>query len=213
MGRVILFDSVKGGVGKSTLLAQFTVYLAAEYKVAVMDCDPQGSVNRWVARRFSNENFEQNFALLKSDVDTLKDEKKNYDFILVDSAGADTETGRLLLLSADIVISPFQPTRVAIDTVPKYSMVLTEARKHNHSLKAFYVLNDCSVHNKDREALDTLEALKEYKESKNLDVNIIEQFIFSRKILKTSFGDGSTCFDGRNNKSRNEIEQVAKIIF
>lgn len=40
MNSIVLFDSVKGGVGKSTLLAQFAVALSQKkYNVAIMDCD------------------------------------------------------------------------------------------------------------------------------------------------------------------------------
>ena len=68
MGHIVLFDSVKGGVGKSTLLAQFAVGLGQKYNVAVMDCDPQKSVETWAIRRFSGVQYEKNFSILEADL-------------------------------------------------------------------------------------------------------------------------------------------------
>lgn len=51
MAKIILFNSVKGGVGKSTLAAQTAVFLASLGRVAVIDCDPQQNLNRWAMRR------------------------------------------------------------------------------------------------------------------------------------------------------------------
>ena len=41
MAKLILFNSIKGGVGKSTLAAQTAVFLTDFGRVAIMDCDPQ----------------------------------------------------------------------------------------------------------------------------------------------------------------------------
>ena len=54
MGKIVLFDSVKGGVGKSTLLVQFVCAMAKTKKIAAMDCDPQGSLEKWAFLRFNN---------------------------------------------------------------------------------------------------------------------------------------------------------------
>lgn len=41
MGMIVLFDSDKGSVDKSTLLAQICKGLGKKYSVAIMDCEPQ----------------------------------------------------------------------------------------------------------------------------------------------------------------------------
>lgn len=211
MGSIILFDSVKGGVGKSTLLAQFAVYLAKSHNIAVMDCDPQGSIEKWAIRRFSNNAESKDFDLLEANLEFLDESKDNYDYILVDSAGADTETGRALLVLSDIVISPVQPTQAAIDTVPYHSEILSKALSFNPNMKAYYLINDCSTHHLDGEANETKNELKAFLEGKNI-ATVIEQFIYSRKPLKTSYANGSSCFDLRKNKSASEITNAIKLI-
>ena len=47
MNKFILFSNIKGGVGKTTLSAHFTEYLAEhEYPVAAVDADLQASLSR-----------------------------------------------------------------------------------------------------------------------------------------------------------------------
>lgn len=212
MGNLVLFDSVKGGVGKSTLLAQFAVGLGLKYNVAVMDCDPQKSVETWAIRRFSGVRYEKNFSILEADLSALETHKKAFDFILIDSAGVDNEIGRELLLLADIMISPLQPTQAALDTVPLHYDVLKQALEGNPTLRAFYLLNDCSTHAKDQEAVDSKMMLDEFLAEDSI-VKVIPTFIYSRKLLKTSYSNGGTCFDVGKNKSKDEIQQVIDMIF
>ncbi|MDG2957039.1 ParA family protein [Bisgaard Taxon 10/6] len=212
MGSIVLFDSVKGGVGKSTLLAQFAVGLSQNFKVAVMDCDPQQSIETWAVRRFSNEKFSHNFSLLEADIEALSSYKKQFDFVLIDSAGADTETGRELLLMADVIISPLQATQAALDTVPKHFEVIEQVAVFNPKIKVFYLLNDCSTHAKDREADEAKNLLADFLKGKNL-VKLIPDVIYSRKVLKTSYSNGGSCFDLGKNKSKDEILNVIGQIF
>lgn len=213
MSSIILFDSVKGGVGKSTLLAQFAVTLARQHHIAIMDCDPQGSIQKWAIRRFSNEKYPQNFDLLEADLDFLKSLKKTkeYDYILVDSAGADTETGRAILAFTDIVISPLQPTQSALDTIPAHNQILTGILEYNPNIKVYYLLNDCATHHLDNEAKDAKNALLAFLRNKPIGT-VVEQFIYTRKPLKTTYATGSSCFDLRKSKSAIEIENVIKSV-
>ena len=213
MGKIILFDSVKGGVCKSTLLTQFVCAMAKTKKIAAMDCDPQGSIENWAVRRFNN--FQSlDFDMLEADLSFLTENKREYDYIFVDSAGADTEIGRELLSMADIVISPLQPTTAALDTIPIHSKIVNEAIEFNPNLELFYLLNECSTHSKDQEANDTYSSLCQFIESTyEKRFHVIPNFVFDRKVLKTSYSAGLSCFDGRKNKSKDEIESVISFIF
>lgn len=211
MGSIILFDSVKGGVGKSTLLAQFSVAMSSKYNIAIMDCDPQGSLVTWATRRFENNNYSKNFDLLAANLD-LQQYKNEYDFILIDSAGADTTTGRQLLLQANIVISPLQPTQAALDTIILHYDILRQAISVNKNIKAFYLLNDCSTHFKDQEAIDAKNELNNFINLNNHLATVIPSLIYSRKLLKTTYSTGGTCFDIVNNKSLNEIQNAISFV-
>lgn len=212
MNSIVLFDSVKGGVGKSTLLAQFAVALSQKkYNVAIMDCDPQKSVETWAIRRFTGAVYPSDFSVLEADIEALENHKQDYDFILIDSAGADTETGRELLLLADIVISPLQPTQAALDTIPLHYAILEEVFLGNDRLDVFYLLNDCATHARDQEKIEASIEINSFLAEKS--ATLIPHFIYSRKLLKTSYSNGGTCFDSGKNKSKDEITKVIDMIF
>ena len=47
-GKIISFASTKGGVGKTTAAAAIAAEFALDgYKVAILDCDPNGHLARW----------------------------------------------------------------------------------------------------------------------------------------------------------------------
>lgn len=66
----------------------------------------------------------------------------------------------------------------------------------------------CSTHHKNNEREDTLRDLK----GADLASSVIDDVIFERKILRTSFSEGGTCFEVKNNKSADEIRAILKRI-
>ena len=111
MTKFVLFNSIKGGVGKSTLAAQTAVFLADFGRVAVMHCDPQQNLNRWLMRRNeAGETFQKKISPLPADLDFSSKNLNQFDFVVIDSAGVDSKTGRKALLNADYLISPLKPS-------------------------------------------------------------------------------------------------------
>lgn len=209
MAKLILFNSIKGGVGKSTLAAQTAVFLTDFGRVAIMDCDPQQTLNRWVMRRNeAGENFQRKFSPLPSDLDFSSKNLNQFDYVVIDSAGIDSKTGRKALLNADFVISPLKPSQADLDTVLDLDDIMQEAKSINKKLKSFCVLNMCATHPKDKERAESLELLKQA----GLKSTVIEEPIFDRKILRTSFSEGGSCFEVKANKSADEIAVVLQKI-
>lgn len=206
MAKLILFNSIKGGVGKSTLAAQTAVFLIGFGRVAIMDCDPQQTLNRWVMRRseYGGENFQRKFSSLSSDLDFSSKNLNQFDYVVIDSAGIDSQTGRKALLNADFVISPLKPSQADLDTVLDFDDLVQEAKLINKKLKSFFVLNMCATHPKDKERVESLELLQQA----GLKSTVIEEAIFDRKILRTSFSEGGSCFEVKANKSADEIATV-----
>lgn len=205
MTKFILFNSIKGGVGKSTLAAQTAVYLARFGRVAVMDCDPQQNLNRWAMRRAeAGEIFQQKISPLPVDLDFSSKNLNQFDFVVIDSAGVDSQTGRKALLNADYLISPLKPSQADLDTILDHDDIVRQAKEYNQKLRSFYVLNMCSTHHKDNEREDTLKELK----SVELASFVLDDVIFERKILRTSFSEGGSCFEQKHNKSADELETI-----
>ena len=155
MTKFVLFNSIKGGVGKSTLAAQTAVFLADFGRVSVMDCDPQQNLNRWLMRRNeAGETFQKKISPLPTDLDFSSKKLNQFDFVVIDSAGVDSKTGRKALLNADYLISPLKPSQADLASV------------------------------------------------------VIDEVVFERKILRTSFSEGGSCFELKNNKSAKEIGTI-----
>lgn len=205
MAKIILFNSVKGGVGKSTLAAQTAVFLASLGRVAVIDCDPQQNLNRWAMRRAeAGEIFQRKISPLPTDLDFSSKNLNQFDFVVIDSAGVDSQTGRKALLNADYLISPLKPSQADLDTILDHDDIVRQAKEYNQKLRSFYVLNMCSTHHKDNEREDTLKELK----SVELASFVLDDVIFERKILRTSFSEGSSCFEQKHNKSADELKTI-----
>ncbi|MGX2957640.1 division plane positioning ATPase MipZ [Ursidibacter arcticus] len=210
--KVILFNSIKGGVGKSTLAAQFAVYLCDFGKVAIMDCDAQQTLSKWVMRREdSGDKFKQKVSIVSPSLDD-KNMLKDFDFLIVDSAGVDNKIGREMLLNADYVVSPLQPSQADLDTIFDHDDVIRKVKLINEELKSFYLLNMCATHPKDKERLESLEMLKSLEKDKEICSRVLENNIFNRKILRTSFSEGGSCFEDKKNKAAEEVEVVIKLI-
>lgn len=108
--RTIAFFSSKGGTGKSTLSIHAAVSASLQQKVVLFDCDPQGTVVAWAARRVSASP-----TVLRADpssIARLLEEHRSAGFTLAvldcpPHAAAGTS---LLLAAAEHVAVPVQPT-------------------------------------------------------------------------------------------------------
>lgn len=127
---------------------------------------------------------------------------------MIDSAGINSQTGRKALVKADYLISPLKPSQADLDTVLDHDDIIRQAKEINQNLRSFYLLNMCSTHHKNNEREDTLRELKRA----DLASCVIDDVVFERKILRTSFSEGGSCFEVKNNKSADEIGAILKRI-
>ncbi|MDP8042544.1 ParA family protein [Pasteurella atlantica] len=217
--KIVLFNSIKGGVGKSTLSAHLVSFLYNQgYKVALMDCDTQGSLKNWYYRYSDNYQSDLNdlkfrFPFISNDYLNQIDELKELplDFLVVDSSGSDSQAGRLLTIYADILLSPLRPCQVDLDTVLEHNSLIEESKKINTTLKSFYFLNGCSTHYFDRDRKEVLEILKLIDKEQNLSSVVLDEFISSRKSIVSSFNDGIDYFLD-NSKGTFELNKLFKKI-
>ena len=136
MGKIITFANQKGGSGKTTLSANLAVLWAnSNYKVAVIDADAQRSLTNWLEARKKYYRDEPTgidsypFDVRKLDED-LKQIKRKYHFIIIDSPPSITYDTIQIIKSSDKVLVPVQPSPLDLmATVPFLNLVRQERKK------------------------------------------------------------------------------------
>jgi chromosome partitioning protein len=113
-GAVLTVAQQKGGAGKTTLVAQLAVALAATgWRVACIDIDPQASLGAWAELRERAAAYRPIKVIAspgwKLDM-TLGDLARRYDVVIVDSPPHAETEARVAVRAARLVLVPCQPS-------------------------------------------------------------------------------------------------------
>jgi len=114
MAIVITVAQQKGGTGKTTLAANLAAAFAPDFRVALLDIDPQKSLTRWYKIRAARP--QPAATLTFSEVSgwrlgaELERLKRTHDMVLVDSPPQIDTDARLAVRGADLVLIPVQPS-------------------------------------------------------------------------------------------------------
>ena len=113
MGQIILFAQQKGGAGKTMLLTQIAVAVAAQGRaVAIVDLDPQRSAAEWHEARIRGGHDGPSLvesANWRAASDIQKAARAS-ELTLIDSPGTAEVLRRVALRAADFCIVPCQPS-------------------------------------------------------------------------------------------------------
>ena len=136
MGKTITFANQKGGTGKTTLAANLAVLWSnSQYKVAVIDADSQKSLANWIEARkkYYGENeigFDVYPYHTHSLGDDIKQIKKKYNFIIIDSPPSITYDTIQIVKNADRVFVPAMPSPLDLmATIPFLNLTKQERKK------------------------------------------------------------------------------------
>lgn len=136
-GKIIVFGNQKGGTGKSTLAMHLIVSLLHKgYKVGTVDVDAkQGTLTRYIENRekTKRENPEIltpiHSAILENEADSIAEREKinltkfgeimyqyrNFDFIIIDTPGSESNLSRIAHSFADTIITPMNESFIDLD--------------------------------------------------------------------------------------------------
>ncbi len=196
---VIAFINLKGGCGKSTSAVHLCRFLLDKGKtVALIDADSQASATNWI------ENLEEGIPRPKifriTDPDPLLDEVPRianfFDVVVIDGAGGLAEVQRTILILADLVLIPVQPTVLDIAASAEAIAAVRRVRPiRKYDLKAHTFLT--------RTMPNTL-LLQEAREilSQYEDVPLLKIDIPHRQVGADIMGQNLTLFDSSERAAR-----------
>lgn len=186
---IILIGNTKGGVGKSTIAALFSIYLSRKYEnIMLIDGDDQGSIMDFSEirnGRVDNSRITTLGLRGKNIATEVRKSESKYDHIVIDCGGKDGYSIRSALVVADMVVSPFNPDEFSIWDAERFAVMIEEAKHNNEKLFSIAFLNKA-----DQVGDDNGDALECLAENLAFDIVLKDQIIKNRKPVKKSVGMG-----------------------
>ncbi len=139
---ITAFLNQKGGVGKTTLSCNYAIALARMgHRVLLIDADPQHGAITWHEHREPPPLF----PVVGLPSDKLHREMTahaaNYDHLVIDAPPQVSGIARSIILAADLILIPVQPSPHDIWSAADIVRLIEEAGSFKENLKAAFVVN------------------------------------------------------------------------
>lgn len=198
--KIIAVSHQKGGVGKSSLTINLALCYAYDLKVAVIDIDPQGSLQS-IAKMIQGVDFLPVEDYQGNDIKKLKN--LDYDLILIDTPPYLTDNLTTIFSLSDYVLVPSKVSYVDIMAVRATIAMIKETKAQNPSIKAGLVLNMVKTGSTINEEIGEL--------IKDLDIDLLQTTIgdrvsFTRSMILNGI------FETDDEKAKDEITNLAREI-
>lgn len=202
---VISFNSIKGGVGKSTLAVNLAAWLVKEgYDVLLVDGDEQETASdftAWREQTLGNTGFtlvNMTGANLRKQVESMR---QKYDHIVIDTGGRDTTSQRAALSVADVAMIPFAPRSFDLWTINKVTEVIDEIQAiRDVPLIPYVFLSRADIKSADNR--EVAQALANYSQT-----TFLPHPISNRKAFSNAAGVGLAVFEAETP----DLKAVAEI--
>ena len=199
MAQIFTIANRKGGVGKTTLATNLAVALSNKGKTLLVDTDDQKSAFNWNEYRQEKLNSISVIDNLGKTLQPLNDE---YEFILIDIAGRDSEVFREALLISDKLIVPTQASILDLELLPYIADKVTTAHKLNPELKAYIIINRASANPKNNEVNEAKKFIAKYPIFK-----LLNTVIHDRKQFRDPIFGGLSVSEMGSSKAHDELNK------
>lgn len=199
MAQIFTIANRKGGVGKTTLATNLAVALSNKGKTLLVDTDDQKSAYNWNEYRQEKLNSISVIDNLGKTLQPLNDE---YEFILIDIAGRDSEVFREALLISDKLIVPTQASILDLELLPYIADKVETAHKLNPELKAYIVINRANANPKNNEVSEAKKFIAKYPIFK-----LLNTVIHDRKQFRDAIIGGLSVSEMGSSKAHDELNK------
>jgi chromosome partitioning protein len=139
---IIVIANSKGGVGKSTIAVHLAAWLHEQkHSVILVDCDTQHSSSDWIKEAVPEL---KTVTLSSTDdiMENLPQLRKEFEYVIADGPGSNTDTSRTLLLCADLAIVPCKASMLEVRALSQATIALRHTQTvRNGKPKATIVLS------------------------------------------------------------------------
>ena len=199
MAQIFTIANRKGGVGKTTLATNLAVALSNKGKTLLIDTDDQKSAYNWNECRQEKLNSISVIDNLGKTLQPLNDE---YEFILIDIAGRDSEVFREALLISDKLIVPTQASILDLELLPYIADKVETAHKLNPELKAYIIINRANANPKNNEVSEAKKFIAKYPIFK-----LLNTVIHDRKQFRDAIIGGLSVSEMGSSKAHDELNK------
>lgn len=199
--------NVKGGVGKSTIAANFACLSAQDKKKTILiDSDIQGSSMNFRQVRPDDAPQFQAFSILTNTLHKDID-KFDADHIYIDVGGRDNRVFRSAIVAADIVLIPITPSQFDIWASEDTFRTIEEIRTVNEKLIPLMVLNQ--VISGTKMSSEVIDIIDEFTEK--YGYSLLESRLHSRMAFKESISEGASVCEMKGEKFFKASEEMQNL--
>ena len=199
LSKVITISQQKGGTGKTTLAIHLAMGFIKfkNFKVAIIDTDPQGSLGRWFMIRSENkiscDNLTFKTASLWGAQYESKTLKQNHDIVIIDTPPKIESDARPSIEASDLVLIPMTPSHVDFWAT---EAIIDIAKKANKKI----MIQINRANHRSKLVIKTNEYIK------NLNVPAVDTIMGHRQIYASSIGEGKSAIEKQRKGSA--VEEI-----
>jgi chromosome partitioning protein len=189
----------KGGTGKSTIIWNLAHFIKSlRKKIIIIDLDFQ-QTQYYLNEIRKSIGLKGITVLQPQSADELITILENYkkDYVLIDVGGYDNDINRIAIGWADKIIVPLSDSVTDVLGFKTFEAILKEIQNPFINI----VLNN--IHPLTKNFTTIHKAI-----GNNEDIRLLKSVIRSRKIYKTTLGNGKSVFDTNHTVSQNEIKGI-----